>query len=142
MSPLDAFSPPIHTVHMPARSSSPHPHPSAFSSPSLGIVFIDTHVCMCTHTYSDLCTRTHTHTHTCARSLASLSVLTCKVLFVCLFVCFCLFAFPGAAPPAYGGSQARGQIRAAASSLRQSHSNTGSKPHLQPIPQLMATLDP
>jgi len=38
---------------------------------------------------------------------------------------------------AYGNSQARGQIRAAAASLRQSHSNAGSKLHLQPTPQLM-----
>ena len=43
---------------------------------------------------------------------------------------------------AYGGSQARVWIGAAASSLRQSHSNMGSKPHLWPTPQLMATPDP
>ena len=55
---------------------------------------------------------------------------------------FCLFAISWAAPAAYGGSQARGLIGAAAASLRQSHSNTGSKPHLQPTPQLTATLDP
>ena len=40
------------------------------------------------------------------------------------------------------GSQARGPIRAVAASLHQSHSNMGSKPHLQPTPQLMATPDP
>ena len=33
---------------------------------------------------------------------------------------------------AYGSSQARGQIRAAAACLQHSHSNTGSKPHLDP----------
>lgn len=38
---------------------------------------------------------------------------------------------------AYGNAQARGQIGAAAASLRHSQSNLGSKPCLQPIPQLM-----
>jgi len=47
-----------------------------------------------------------------------------------------------AAPVAYGGSQARGLIRATAAGLRQSHSNVGSEPCLQPTPQLMATPDP
>ena len=55
---------------------------------------------------------------------------------VCLFVC--LFVFSRAAPEAYGGSQARGQIGAVAASLRQSRSNSGS----EPTPQFMATLDP
>ena len=43
---------------------------------------------------------------------------------------------------AYGGSQAVGQIGAVAAGLRHSHSNSGSEPRLQPIPQLMATLEP
>ena len=50
-----------------------------------------------------------------------------------------------AALVAYGGSQARGCIRAAAAGLCHSlHclSNTGLGPHLQPMPQLKATLDP
>ena len=42
----------------------------------------------------------------------------------------------------YGGSQARGRIGATAASLHHSHSNAGSKPHVQPTPQLMATPDP
>ena len=42
----------------------------------------------------------------------------------------------------YGGSQAKGLIGAVATSLCQSHSNAGSEPHLQPTPQLTATLDP
>ena len=46
-----------------------------------------------------------------------------------------------AAPTAYGSSQARGQIGVAAVSLHHSHSNTRSKPRLQPTPQLMATPD-
>ena len=59
-----------------------------------------------------------------------------------LFTYFCLFAFSRATPVAYGGSQARGLIGAVATSLLQSHSNVGSKPHLQPIPQLTVTPDP
>ena len=55
------------------------------------------------------------------------------------FFFFCLFR---AAPPAYGGSQARGLIGAVSAGLRHSHSNTGSKPHLQPTPQLTAMLNP
>ena len=47
-----------------------------------------------------------------------------------------------ATPAAYGGSQARGRIGAVASSLRHSHSNARSEPHVQPTPQLMAMLDP
>ena len=53
------------------------------------------------------------------------------------FLSFCLFLW--AAPAAYGGSQARGRIGAAG--LRQSHSNAGSEPCLQPTPQLTATPD-
>ena len=37
------------------------------------------------------------------------------------------FVFSRVTPAAYGGSQARGQIRAAATGLRQSHSNAGSE---------------
>ena len=50
-------------------------------------------------------------------------------------------AISWAAPAAYGGSQARGRIGAVATGLRQSHSNVGSEPCLQPTPQLMATPD-
>ena len=64
-------------------------------------------------------------------------------LFFLLFILFiCLFAFSRAAPVAYGGSQARGLIGAVATGLRQSHSNAGSEPRLQPTPQLTATPDP
>ena len=52
------------------------------------------------------------------------------------FFFFCLFAISWAA------SVARGRIGAVAASLLQSHSNSGSEPHLRPTPQLMATLDP
>ena len=73
----------------------------------------------------------------------------------CLFCCCCYFlgrslgivvvvvvAISWAAPAAYGGSQARGPIGAVATSLRQSHSNVGSEPRLQPTPRLTATPDP
>ena len=53
---------------------------------------------------------------------------------------FVSLLFLWAASAAYGGSQARGPIGAVATSLRQSHSNSGSEPHLQPKPQLTATL--
>ena len=47
-----------------------------------------------------------------------------------------------AAPAAYGGSQARGPIGAAAVGLHHSHGDMGSEPRLRPTPQLMATPDP
>ena len=65
-----------------------------------------------------------------------LAFFFCFVLF-----CFGLFAISRAASAAYGGSQARGLIGAAAAGLGQSHSNEGSKTRLQPTPQLMATPD-
>ena len=57
-----------------------------------------------------------------------------------VFFVFCLFS--KAAPMAYGGSQTRGPIGAVAPHLLHSHSNMGSKPRLQPTPQLMTTPDP
>ena len=50
------------------------------------------------------------------------------------------FSFFRAPPMAYGGSQARGLTGATAADLRHNHSNARSEPHLQPTPQLMATL--
>ena len=64
------------------------------------------------------------------------------LFYLFLFLFFCLFAISWAAPAAYGGSQARGQIRAVATGLRQSHSKRGSEPHLQPTPQLTTTPNP
>ena len=55
---------------------------------------------------------------------------------------FFFLSFSRAAPAAYGSSQARDLIRGAATSLHQGHSNAGSELHLQPTPQLTATLDP
>ena len=57
------------------------------------------------------------------------------------FILF-FFAFSKAASAAYGGCQARGPIGVVATGLRQSHSNTGSEPCLQPTSQLTETLDP
>ena len=57
------------------------------------------------------------------------------------FFFFFFFAISWAVPTAYGGSLARGQIGAAATSLRQSHGNAGSEPCLQPTPQLTAMPD-
>ena len=64
------------------------------------------------------------------------NIISCSV--GCPFFFFWLFRAP---PAACGGSQARGQIRATASGLHHSHSNTGSEPHPWPTPQLMATPD-
>ena len=61
-----------------------------------------------------------------------------NVVLETFFFLFCLFR---ASPTAYGGFQARGQIRATATSLHHSYSNARFKPHLQPTPQLMALLD-
>ena len=49
-----------------------------------------------------------------------------------LFFIFYFVVFLRAAPAAYGGSQARGLFGAVAAGLCHSHSNSGSKPCLQP----------
>ena len=54
--------------------------------------------------------------------------------------CFC-FCFR-ATPAAYGSSQARSRIRAAAAGQLHGHSNKGSKLHLRPMLWLVATPDP
>ena len=64
------------------------------------------------------------------------------VFFVVVVVVVVVVAISWAAPAAYGGSQATGRIGAVATSLRQSHSNAGSKPRLRPTPQLTVTQDP
>ena len=57
----------------------------------------------------------------------------------CVILFFLLFR---AAFVAYASSQARGWIGTTAASLRHSYCIMGSKPRLQPSPQLMATPDP
>ena len=49
-----------------------------------------------------------------------------------ILLCKNFFFLFRAAPAAYGGSQARGRIRAVVAGLHHSHSNTGSEPHLPP----------
>ena len=54
-------------------------------------------------------------------------------LFVCLFICLLIYLFIHlfrAAPAAYGCSQAKGPIGAAAAGLYCSHRDTGSEPGL------------
>ena len=58
-----------------------------------------------------------------------------------LFIYCFFFLLFRSAPAACGSSQAKGQIRATAAGLYHSHSNSGFEPHLQPTPQLKATLD-
>ena len=66
-----------------------------------------------------------------------------KLLDLCPWVIFLFFFLIfRAAPAVHGSSQARGQIRAAATGLYHSHSNAAPKPHVQPMQQLMVTLDP
>ena len=76
----------------------------------------------------------------------SIGLSTSHTLFFKFFFFFLFFSFfffwGGAAPMAYGGPQARGRIGAVAAGLCHSHSSAGSEPHLQPTPQLTATLDP
>ena len=64
------------------------------------------------------------------------------IFFLCheIFFFFCFFF--RASLLAYGGSQARGLIRAPAVSLYHSNSNIRSEPRLRPTPQLMAMPDP
>ena len=69
------------------------------------------------------------------------SVLFLFILFFNLLLLL-FFGLFRATPVAYGSSQARGGIRAAAAGLHHSHSNVGSEPCLQPRPQLTATPDP
>ena len=52
------------------------------------------------------------------------------------------FFFLMVMPAAYGSSQARGQIRAAAVGVHHSHSKARSEPCLRHTPQLEAKLDP
>ena len=66
-------------------------------------------------------------------------IIDYKINLVDFFFFFCLFRV---ARMAYGGSQARGPIGVVATGLRHSHSNVGSKPCLQPAPQLMAMPNP
>ena len=69
------------------------------------------------------------------------STIWINILFF-FFFCLLVVAISWAAPTAHGGPQARGRTGAAATGPRQSHSNAGSEPRLQPTPQLMVMPDP
>ena len=65
----------------------------------------------------------------------------CKVFYILYYYYYYYLLFR-AAPAAYGSSQIRGQIRAAAAGLYHSHSNARSELHLGPTPQPTVMLDP
>ena len=67
-------------------------------------------------------------------SYTFLSFFLSFFFFFFLFVVFVVVAISWAAPATNGGSPARGRIGAVATGLRQSHSNAGSEPRLQPTP--------
>ena len=67
------------------------------------------------------------------------SVITIRLVFILVWFGFLPFR---AAPAAYRGSQARGQIGATAAGLHHRHINAGSELRLQPTPQFMAMPDP
>ena len=62
------------------------------------------------------------------------------ISYVIYFRVYFVFLFR-ATPAAYGSFHVRGQIGTAAAGLYHSHSHMGSKLHLRPTPQLVATLD-
>ena len=61
---------------------------------------------------------------------------------MCRFYFFLFYFLFLTSPVAYGSSGARGHLEVAAAGLCRSHSDAGSKPYLQPMSQLVATLDP
>ena len=73
-------------------------------------------------------------------TFSSIWIFKLLPIFPCYKNSFSFFFFFWATPAAYGRSQARGQIRAAAAGLcySLSHSSTRSEPHLQPMLQLIA----
>ena len=66
-----------------------------------------------------------------------------KYIFIYLFIyLFLLFRAAPAASAGCGSSQARGRIGTIAASLRHSHNNVGSEPHLRPPHSSPAMPDP
>ena len=65
-----------------------------------------------------------------------------SVIYLFIYLFFCLLSFFRATPTAYGGSRARARIGAVAALLHHSHSSAGSEPRLRPTPQLTAVMDP
>ena len=79
--------------------------------------------------------RKQTHSHSRLRCIFANWSPHCSSLILFILIFFRV------TPTAYGSSQARGQIRAAAACLCHSHSNARSKSSLQPTSHLMATPD-
>ena len=73
--------------------------------------------------------------------MVTMDIINLPQFLIIFFPLVVIVAISWAPPAAYGGSQARGPIGAVATGLRQSHSNAGSEPRLQPTPQLTATPD-
>ena len=86
--------------------------------------------------------KTHTWPDSSRKSCGDSPFYPCCNNIIVLSLFFFFLPFFRAAPAAYAGSQARGQIGAAAAARCHSHSNTGSKPHLRPTPQLTSMPDP
>ena len=82
----------------------------------------------------------HTGQHLDGGGVSSSSCPMLASLFIYLFIY--LFLLFRAALVAYGGSQARVPIGAAAAGQSHNHSNARPELHLQPTPQLTATTDP
>ena len=72
----------------------------------------------------------------------SSTTITCILQIILTYSFIFFFLHFMATLVAYGSSQARVWIEAAAAGLHHSHSNMGSKPHLQPTSQFTATSDP
>ena len=69
-------------------------------------------------------------------------ILYLKCIIITINIVVIIIMLFRATSTAYGSSQARGQIIAAAVGLHHSNRNGGSEPCLRPTPQLMAMLDP
>ena len=98
-------------------------------------------VCVCVHTHHIFLIRSSVDGHLGFFHVLATVNSAAMNMRVHVFFFFVVVVISWAAPAAYGGSQARGPIGAVATGLRQSHSNPGSEPRLQPTPQLTATPD-
>ena len=116
---------------------------------------IQLYIYVCIYTYTYMYVYLYTHTFFFVRRTQCICVLAVNfyctftnfqklgyILHLSLFGFFFFFLHFWATPEAYGAFQAKGQIGAVAAVLHHSHSNMGSKPCLQPKPQLTAMPDP
>ena len=95
-------------------------HQQRMSDPVSSSVLV---VCPFSCSYSHRCIMTSHLGIICISLMADDNIVSCAHLLFVFFPVFCLFK---AAPLLYGGSQARGLIRATAASLHHSHCNAGS----------------